>query len=504
MKCLNCGFENPEEGKFCVNCGSKLEIPKCPECDNPLTPEMQFCGVCGATNPFFVGTKEKVKSEAVKEKKHKMSNKLREIIIFSAVLLIAVVSFAFSFGAISSTETYDWEYNNDSSEFEFLTISYNQNSIKMYKGYVDALTKDSELLVEIFEEEYSDLRDYYGDEMNASEYKSLYSKLDVYGLMVSSSHQEVTMLNTLEFLVEILLLISVQIMPLVIIGYVLIKFLKSEDPKGADKLLLVSGVFGILLGIALNNLYIVTSSGYGLNMYVVLMFGGYIGLKVFQIIENKSFTVKKTIIYTAKVTLGFILIAVISSSFIKIGYEYRENSFAYGAFASEDSKYLINVYDENFEFLPARDFFELHEYEFNDEDLSIRDSITLARIYNYTAFFDVELFENSNAQKITSVMIAFFSATAILLSIGGQMFNITDYEDNFSMIKVIINISLIVNIFVLIIFGIIYVSMFNDIIQRQDSLFNAKLGVGLVFAVIITTVFLVQDLFKSRNTETAL
>ena len=49
MKCPNCGEENPEEMKFCGNCGTKLPEPKnhCPHCnkDWPLT--MKFCGECG-------------------------------------------------------------------------------------------------------------------------------------------------------------------------------------------------------------------------------------------------------------------------------------------------------------------------------------------------------------------------------------------------------------------------------------------------------------------------
>ena len=46
MKCPKCQFENPEGIKFCVECGSKLEIP-CPKCGFKNAPSFKFCGECG-------------------------------------------------------------------------------------------------------------------------------------------------------------------------------------------------------------------------------------------------------------------------------------------------------------------------------------------------------------------------------------------------------------------------------------------------------------------------
>ena len=47
MQCPDCQFENPEEVKFCVECGSKLEA-KCPNCGHINSPNFKFCGECGA------------------------------------------------------------------------------------------------------------------------------------------------------------------------------------------------------------------------------------------------------------------------------------------------------------------------------------------------------------------------------------------------------------------------------------------------------------------------
>jgi class 3 adenylate cyclase len=48
MKCPNCSFENPNDAKFCENCGKPLEM-KCPNCGKPVSPGARFCKNCGYT-----------------------------------------------------------------------------------------------------------------------------------------------------------------------------------------------------------------------------------------------------------------------------------------------------------------------------------------------------------------------------------------------------------------------------------------------------------------------
>jgi hypothetical protein len=45
MKCPLCQFENADGIKFCVECGSKLEII-CPKCSFSNSPSHKFCGEC--------------------------------------------------------------------------------------------------------------------------------------------------------------------------------------------------------------------------------------------------------------------------------------------------------------------------------------------------------------------------------------------------------------------------------------------------------------------------
>lgn len=46
--CPECGYNNPEDVRFCQDCGAKLETPiLCPECGAENAPGIKFCGECG-------------------------------------------------------------------------------------------------------------------------------------------------------------------------------------------------------------------------------------------------------------------------------------------------------------------------------------------------------------------------------------------------------------------------------------------------------------------------
>jgi ribosomal protein L40E len=49
MKCKQCGTENPEEARFCMECGMELEkeAETCPSCGTLNPPNSKFCNECG-------------------------------------------------------------------------------------------------------------------------------------------------------------------------------------------------------------------------------------------------------------------------------------------------------------------------------------------------------------------------------------------------------------------------------------------------------------------------
>ncbi len=46
MICSSCQAENPQEAKFCIECGTPLAL-RCPECATPHLPGQKFCAECG-------------------------------------------------------------------------------------------------------------------------------------------------------------------------------------------------------------------------------------------------------------------------------------------------------------------------------------------------------------------------------------------------------------------------------------------------------------------------
>ena len=46
MKCLKCQFEIPDDSKFCLECGEKIETT-CPQCGKKLPVGSKFCNECG-------------------------------------------------------------------------------------------------------------------------------------------------------------------------------------------------------------------------------------------------------------------------------------------------------------------------------------------------------------------------------------------------------------------------------------------------------------------------
>lgn len=45
--CYDCDIKLPENAKFCVKCGKKIEELECPQCGSTIHPGMKFCTECG-------------------------------------------------------------------------------------------------------------------------------------------------------------------------------------------------------------------------------------------------------------------------------------------------------------------------------------------------------------------------------------------------------------------------------------------------------------------------
>ena len=60
MICKKCGAENPENFKFCQNCGNRLDGKKiCTSCGAQIDEDAKFCGVCGKSVNGITAVPEK-------------------------------------------------------------------------------------------------------------------------------------------------------------------------------------------------------------------------------------------------------------------------------------------------------------------------------------------------------------------------------------------------------------------------------------------------------------
>ena len=77
MKCPKCQFENPDDSKFCLECGEKIEIT-CPQCGKTLPIASKFCNECG--HKLDAPQKEFSKPLSPEEKIEKILNRRNNLI----------------------------------------------------------------------------------------------------------------------------------------------------------------------------------------------------------------------------------------------------------------------------------------------------------------------------------------------------------------------------------------------------------------------------------------
>jgi len=78
IKCSSCHTENPEEFKFCENCGARLDVISCPQCSHENPREYKFCEECGASLSEQTTEEEsRVAVKAIDEKKSKVEKPIK-------------------------------------------------------------------------------------------------------------------------------------------------------------------------------------------------------------------------------------------------------------------------------------------------------------------------------------------------------------------------------------------------------------------------------------------
>lgn len=92
-KCPSCSFENVDEAKYCINCGSRMDGNLvCPKCHNVLKPSINVCPHCGYVFPIKDDENLSNKGKEYKSKKERIDPIFQKIFaIISVVVFFASI-----------------------------------------------------------------------------------------------------------------------------------------------------------------------------------------------------------------------------------------------------------------------------------------------------------------------------------------------------------------------------------------------------------------------------
>ena len=121
MKCPQCGFENVENSKHCLNCGARMDGNiLCPKCSKAISRDYDRCPHCNHKIPHFV---EQPVSEQELTKKEKITSTFNKVFLIVIIALLAT-SLGLVFGQYISF--YKNDIQIDGNAYYFLVQSWKE------------------------------------------------------------------------------------------------------------------------------------------------------------------------------------------------------------------------------------------------------------------------------------------------------------------------------------------------------------------------------------------
>lgn len=504
MKCIKCGAENGDTNLFCSNCGEKLEDMVCKNCQTPITNITKFCGNCGEKNPYYTDintsfsppNKSNVGVNNI-DNKFKINGKL---FLFIAIIIFSFLALIVSFGSITNTNTYEWNYNN--GDYYFVDFSFKQSAIQIYSGYFTVLTLTNEDKISdyhdlIIDEYFEGLND-YGSEITSSEYERLHSNINFFGFTMSFSiNPNNTFISSLDYFIMIFTLLMIQLIPLVIVIITIIKYIKQKSLASIKNLFLIGAILGVLLTFFLPNLIInQTGAGTGLIAYIIIMFLSFGALHFNDIFKQKKLKYLFKPFYLVDIIIISLLLIIISNSFIKIGYEESSVKTIWGSFQNNEIITLVNVFDNDFEYSSSWNYYYLQSPDFADGDLTSFDKENLANMTDYSYLFRYTLFDSISTQNIfiLSLIISIILLVSMTLLLFFSIIKCWEYPSN---IKILILKFLSIIFFIIVlILSIIFTTKINQTFYKVDEPFIAKIPISIILGIILSFISMMLSLIS--------
>ncbi len=417
---------------------------------------------------------------------------------FIALIVIAVAALGFTFGAISNASTSIRLVTNG----EYVKHDVRQNSIKMYVGYFNAITKEESDVYGITFNQYIAQIDKYGFIENSRDATRVYSGMNLYQSAIVQRTMNATFGTTLNYFVEIVLLFIVQVIPLIFIGRLTYLFVKKENLIKAKRWLLYGGLSGVLLSVSLNTIYSSrTAVGYGLAAYMIILFGLYFAWSLNSRVQTYGCDKKGTSRYALRTVLGFVLILLVTSSYIRFVYEYEEGKSVSGTFAVADTNSLFFIAEEDngyytgnlFNFLDTQVTPIAYGMENNWWNASY-----FVRNYDYSIAMRMELMDSDAAQDTFYISLMTVSTLTVLFLLSIQFITITDVDGKLYKAKMILNGAMIGAIVVLFVLSLIHISKFTVYVEDSSSWMRVAMSPGLIISFLLAVGLLVFDIRNKK------
>ncbi len=159
--CQDCGKENENSAKFCMECGARLTPNKCPNCKSEVAQGAKFCTLCGCN--LQKSQEPKIYKEPKPQQKMKRLTKAEvkesrayAIIKSSLFLLISALVLLFSFLPILTFE-FDDEFGFDRDNTIKVSFTPIENTMFLFDSIIENDEEDMEL--DSFYDKYEDALD---------------------------------------------------------------------------------------------------------------------------------------------------------------------------------------------------------------------------------------------------------------------------------------------------------------------------------------------------------
>ncbi len=471
MQCYVCGTENREDAVRCKRCSANLHenTADCPACGQTTEVDGVHCSNCGydLSQPR-INPEERLKA---------LVSGLKYFLAF----ILALLSFGLTFGAIVTVDLAVYTQEND-------TIA-TQDAFNLYQGTYDMLFRSDAFIENRLEGRIM----MFGQPADNQEVAELYSTLNLMTMDYLERNGSQMLLVGIALLQSVVL-ISLQVIPLVVLVLAVVAYIKRKRmPVVKYGFLATALLAGLFSRLQIKQFFSETNLSGNMIGYIVVGLLGFFILVVIEKIEVsdspedffKGVKERKTSMRISAITLGLIILLLLSGAFIRTSMDVVNES-TYNAQISTDEINLSPQYlTGDYQSMPA------YQYEYTMQ-LLVRgedDSViaTQVRGLPYETLFSAQTETTTQprmmivATFITSMVIG----VVVILNIFVQTINHRLFNNTFAKVLSVLQVLLMAAMVAL---AILWSMHFNSYLSTENGTISTMIGPSLIAATVLTLV----------------